>query len=92
MELFVVGLFASFVIYAAVALVIILIVIVGVAVIGGMVGLTPKPSRSGAGSSRSQREVELEDGTRIAEEGAVWREVGGYDVYRKNYDGTFSRA
>ncbi len=92
LELFVIGLFAALVIYAAVALVI--IVTVGLAVAGGMLGTAAKPSRSYAGSCGcgSHREAELEDGTRIVEEGATWREVGGYDVYRENYDGSFTKA
>ena len=92
LELFVIGLFAALVIYAAVALVI--IVTVGLAVAGGMLGSAAKPSRSYAGSCgcASHREAELEDGTRIVEEGTTWREVGGYDVYRENYDGSFSKA
>ena len=92
LELFVIGLFAALVIYAAVALVI--IVTVGLAVAGGMLGSVAKPSRSYAGSCgcASHREAELEDGTRIVEEGTTWREVGGYDVYRENYDGSFSKA
>lgn len=90
LEMFVIGLFASLVIYAAVVLVI--CIVVGLAVAGGMLGSAGKPSRSYVGSCGGRREAELDDGTRIVEEGASWREVGGYDVYRENFDGSFSKT
>ena len=90
-ELLVVGLFAFFVVYAAVALVI--IVVVGFGVAGGMLGSATTSSRSSSGVSYGgRREVELGDGTRIVEEGASWREVGGWRVYRENFDGSFSKV
>lgn len=89
-ELFVVGMFALLVVYAAIALAI--IIIVGFAVAGGMLGSAARPSSSCGASCGGRREVELADGTRIVEEGISWREVGGCAVYRQNFDGTFSKT
>lgn len=93
-ELFVVGLFVFHVIYAAVALVI--IVLVGLAIVGGMTKTNLMPSfgggRIGSRVSTGRREAELDDGTRIVEEGTSWREVGGSNVYKENLDGSFSRT
>ena len=93
-ELFVVGLFIFHVIYAAVVLAI--LVFFGLAFVGGMLKTNLMPSLGGggfrSGTNAGRREAELDDGTRIVEEGASWREVGGSNVYRENLDGTFSRT
>ena len=85
-----IGMFSLLIAYVAIAVVI--AVLVGAAVIGG--GLKGMFPGGGVGSASvpQRREGTLDDGTRIVEEGASWREVGGSATYRENMDGTFSKT
>lgn len=85
-----IGMFSLLIAYVAIAVVI--AVLVGAAVIGG--GLKGMFPGGGGGSAPvpQHREGTLDDGTRIVEEGASWREVGGSAAYRENMDGTFSKT
>lgn len=86
-ELMAVGLLVLLVAYVAIAIVI--AVLVGIGVVSG--GAKSMMSGSSGGGTVSRREATLDDGTRLVEEGISWREIGGFDTYRENMDGTFSR-
>ena len=90
-EMLVIGMFSILIVYAAIAVVAIVVVGLGV-VAGGMKSMFPQSSGGGGGRTASRREATLDDGTRVVEEGIGWREVGGSRTYNENMDGTLSRT